>query len=258
MLTILWSAHSIYQFNNPKNHIKPAPVNEPVVVAETIPEPQAEEANETTANSPPEEIKDPTLDAPDEYLLSVQPELLPNGDVRLKIRSNIPGTVVVMAGVSLHGQADDDVWVGKNQRVRVSNGEGAVTFSTRDLPAGEYDAEAAFYPRWGFQDTVSRATGITREVNAVSSLTLAGSGESAAVVQFKENGQKWVMMNVAMGDPWHAADWVQRFGKYSELRVDRGNPEILKAYYFPKIDTTLIVNVLKKEISIWRLGKARS
>ena len=161
-----------------------------------------------------------------------------------------------MAGLSLQGQADDDVWIGKNERVRLTNGRGVVTLDTSDLPGGEYDAEASFYPRWGFQDSTSRATGISENLNASSTLALAGSGASATDVQFKENGQKWVMEHVVMGDPWQPTELTNRFGEYEELPVDRGNPEILKAYYFPRIDTTLIINTLKKEITVWRLGRA--
>lgn len=223
-------------------------------------------AEQATAQQPAQPPESPSLEAsppeatetPAEYSLSVHPKVLPDGRIRLEVSSNIPGTIEVMAGLSLQGQADDDVWVGKNERVRLTNGRGVVTLATNDLPKGKYDAEASFYPRWGFQDAISRATGISKNLNALSSVTLAGSGESAAEVQFKENGQKWVMEHVAMGDPWRPAEWVQRFGQYQELPVDRGNPEILKAYYFLRIDTTLIVNILKKEITIWRLGRAHS
>lgn len=223
-------------------------------------------AKQATAQQRAEPLETPTLEAsppkaaetPAEYSLSVDPQVLPDGRVRLEVSSNIPGTIEVMAGLSLQGQADDDVWVGKNERVRLTNGRGVVTLATSDLPKGKYDAEASFHPRWGFQDSTSRATGISENLSASSSLTLAGSGESAAEVQYRENGQKWVMEHVAMGDPWRPAEWVQRFGQYRELPVNRGNPEILKAYYFPRIDTTLIVNTLKREITIWRLGRAHS
>jgi hypothetical protein len=195
---------------------------------------------------------------PAEYSLSVDPTVLPDGRVRLEISSNIPGIIEVMAGLSIQDQADDDVWIGKTERVRLTNGRGVVILSTNDLPEGNYDAEASFYTRWGLQDDTSRATGISKDLNVSTSLTLTGSGESADEVQFKKNGQKWVMGHIAMGDPWQPVEWVQRFGQYEELPVDRWNPKIIKAYYFPRIDITLIVNILKKEITVWRLGRAHN
>jgi hypothetical protein len=198
--------------------------------------------------------------APVEYTLTAIPEKLPNGDLRLGIKTNIPGTIEVMAAVSLHGQKGDDTYIGKDERVRIANGQGQTTFSTDDLPRGNYDVEVKFYPRWGFQDAASRSTGISKDLTTSSPITLGGSGVSAADVQFKENGQKWVMEHVAMGDPWHPAEWVQRFGKYRELTVDAGqlNPNVIKAYYFPRIDMTILVSVMRGQITIWRVGQAHS
>lgn len=66
------------------------------------------------------------------------------------------------------------------------------------------------------------------------------------------------MENINMGDPWNPEMWINKFGKFEELELGRGNPDILKVFYFPKIDMTVIVNVLKKNISVWRLGKENS
>ncbi|MBZ0103091.1 MAG: hypothetical protein K8I65_13085 [Thermoanaerobaculia bacterium] len=228
----------------------PAPTADEM--AETAPAKEA--ASPPVQASTPAQVEEPEV--PSSYEVSIDPEILPNGNVRLALGTNIPGVIEVMAGLSLHGQADDDVWVGKNERVRLANGTGTVTFSTADLPSGRYDAEINFYPRWGFQDASSRASRVSEPLSASTTIALKGSGASAAANQFEENGQKWVMEHVAMGDPWRPNDWIQRFGRYEEMRVDQGNPEILKAYYFSRIDTTLIVNELKGEISIWRLGRA--
>jgi hypothetical protein len=192
------------------------------------------------------------------YTLGVKPTVLHGGDVRLDVVTNIPGVIEVMAGLSLHGQAGNDVHIGKSERVRVANGSGSVIISASDLPQGRYDAEVSFYPRWGFQDPVSRASGISENIEVVEPITIVGSGESAVAAKIRNEGQKWVMENFTMGDPWTPNEWVNRFGNYSELPISRGNPRILKAYYFPRIDMTLIVNVLKGEIVVWRLGQANS
>ncbi|MEX2527723.1 MAG: hypothetical protein WEA09_08815 [Gemmatimonadota bacterium] len=193
---------------------------------------------------------------PADYEIVVTPEILPDAMVRLNMTTNIPGVIEVMAGLSLQGQAPDDVWIGKSERVRLTAGTGEVMLSTEDLPTGRYDAEVSFYPRWGPQDERSRESGITHELRATAPLDLVGSGEAASDAQFKLDSQRWVMENVGMGDPWVPNDWTQRFGAYEELMVDRGNPDILKAYYFPRLDMTLIVNILRDEISIWREGRA--
>jgi hypothetical protein len=216
----------------------------------------AEDERLPTADQADAAVPGVVLD-PAEYEITITPEVLSNAAVKLDITTNIPGIIEVMAGLSLQGQAPDDVWIGKNERVRLTAGAGEVTFSTDDLPVGRYDAEVSFYPRWGPQDELSRGSGLTHELRAASPVELVGSGESASDAQFKLDSQRWVMENVGMGDPWVSNDWTRRFGSYEELTVDRGNPEILKAYYFPRIDMTLIVNTFRGEITIWRRGRAR-
>lgn len=206
---------------------------------------QAEAARKAVPSSPP-----------GGYKISAEPAVLPSGSVHVAIKTNIPGEIEVMANLSLHGQKDEEVWIGKDEKVRISKGSGEVTFATDDLPKGQYDVEVDFYPRWGFKDAPSRATGITKNLITISSVSLTGNGTSSADTQFKKNNQKWVMEHVATGDPWHPSDWTNKFGDYRELSVDRFNPKIIKAYYFPRIDMTVIVNTLKGEISTWRLGEA--
>lgn len=214
------------------------------------------DASKSSVGSPPREAAPPE-EVPTEHSLTVVPRVLESGHLSLSIRTDIPGTIEVMAGISLQGQADDDVWVGNSERVRIRDGEGAVTLSTSNLPSGTYDAEVSFYPRWGFQDSKSRASGISEDIVTVATVELFGSGESTASRKVKDEGQKWVMENVTMGDPWRPAEWLARFGNFEKMVVDRGNPKILKAYYFATIDVTIIANELKGEISIWRLGRAR-
>jgi len=58
-----------------------------------------------------------------------------------------------------------------------------------------------------------------------------------------------------MGQRWDYADWKRRFGSAEQLLVTRYNPNIIKAYYFKSIDMTIIANVLKSEIDVWRVGR---
>jgi len=186
----------------------------------------------------------------------VEPVDLGNGRVRLHVDTNIPGKIEVMVSLGLHGQNPDDVWIGMDERISVEHGYGSTIFDTKDLPRGKYDAEVSFYPRWSFQDDLSRATGISEHLGANSSISISGTGESASAVQERENGQRWVMENVNPGDAWILDKWVQRFGDFREIGVTRGNPKILKAYYFASIDMTVIVNQLRREVSTWRMGVA--
>ena len=177
-------------------------------------------------------------------------------NVELVIETNIPGVVEVMASVDLKGQAANDVYIGKTERVRVVDGKGSTSISANDLPSGEYEAGVSFYPRWGFQDELSRSTGIAEDLEDSHDITLRGTGESATKAQDRENSQKWVMANVISGYAWKETEWTERFGEYDELPIERFNPEIMHAYYFPGLDMTIFVNTFKNEVSHWRVGKA--
>ena len=87
-----------------------------------------------------------------EYSITVQAIEIEGKKVRLSINSNIPGNIELMAGVSLMGQAPEDTYIGKSERVKVSNGISEIIIDVSDLPSGEYEAEANLYPTWGLQD----------------------------------------------------------------------------------------------------------
>ena len=50
-------------------------------------------------------------------------------------------------------------------------------------------------------------------------------------------------------------EWRSRLGESEEIPVTRGNTRILKAFYFPDADATIIINTFKDEVSIWRFGR---
>ena len=77
-----------------------------------------------------------------------------------------------------------------------------------------------------------------------------------AKFELQEQHQKWVMENIISGYTWNPMFWRNKFGQWKEVELAHGNPEILKMYYFESIDMTLMVNVLKNEIVIWRIGLA--
>lgn len=191
---------------------------------------------------------------PEGYSISASSQLDDN-KVLLELATNIPGTIEIMAGISLSNQDPDDVWIGKNQRVRLENGAGQVTFDVSDLPSGQYEVEATFYPRWGFQDEVSKLSGVDENIEYTHPISLKGSGEPAEVAEQRSEDQKWVMENVIVGSEWEPEFWKSRFGQWEEFPVTTMNPDIISNYYFESLDMTIIVNTLKDEVVTWRTGQ---
>jgi len=211
---------------------------------------QAPESSQTQAdNSTEGEL------APDEYTVTVEGQAMDDDRVQVNVRTNIPGVIELMASISLADQAPDDVFIGKTERITVRDGSGQTTFDVSDLPQGEYEAEASFYPNWGFQDEQSKATGITEPIESKYPLTLDGSGESAESVSERNEGQRWVMENVTMGMTWNPTEWKQRFGDWKEFATTSRNPDVITNYYFESIDMTIVVNTVKNEIVTWRTGR---
>lgn len=211
---------------------------------------QAPDSTQTKAdNSTAEEL------APGEYTLSVEGKAMEDSRVQVNVRTNIPGVIELMAGISLADQSPDDTFIGKTERITVRNGSGQTTFDVSDLPQGEYEAEASFYPKWGFQDERSKATGIAEPIESKQPLTLDGSGESAESASERNEGQRWVMENVTMGMTWNPREWKQRFGDWEEFATTSRNPDVITNYYFESIDMTIVVNTVKDEIVTWRTGR---
>jgi len=175
--------------------------------------------------------------------------------VQITAKTNIPGTIEVMGSVSLVGQSDDDVYIGDSKKFSITKGAGKVVFDTSDLPSGKYEAEVSFYPLWGFKDDTSKATGIDSNLEASKAIDIEGSGETSDSASAREEGQKWVMLNVIVGTSWSKGDWISRFGAWEEIPTKTRNPRIIKNYYFESIDMTIVANVLKDEVATWTIGK---
>lgn len=191
----------------------------------------------------------------DDYSLAVEATEVETNQIELLVNTNIPGTIELMASINLANQALNDTYIGKSRRVQVSKGRAKIRFDVSDLPSGQYDAEVNFNPRWGFKDSESKATGISSELAASQAITIGGSGESAQSASDRNNNQKWVMENVVIGTHWNANEWKDSFGSWTEFPVTSMNPKVIKNYYFPALDMTIIVNVLKREVVTWRMGK---
>lgn len=213
-------------------------------------------SNSTNASDAENVAKHERISRPPEgYSVSVSSERLNDSKVHLELSTNIPGTIELMAGISLAGQAPDDTWIGKNERVRLVNGNGQVTFDVSDLPSGQYEVEATFYPHWGFQDEESRLSGVDQRLEHRHPIKLTGSGEPAELTAQRNENQRWVRENIIMGSEWDPELWKGRFGEWEKFPVTTRNPDIISNYYFESLDMTIIVNTLKDEIVVWRMGR---
>lgn len=183
------------------------------------------------------------------------------GAVRGQIETNMPLPIEVMVSVSLHGQRDDDSYIGNDQRLRITASPQSfsipTTTSRGGLPSGQYDVEVAFYPRWGGQNGPPEARAISREIRATRRITLRGTGGSARDAVARTEAQRWLMESTASGDRWNPAEFERRMGPSEQLRVTN-RTDIIVAYYFPRADATVFVNTLRNELVTWRLGRHTS
>jgi hypothetical protein len=148
-------------------------------------------------------------------------------------------------------------------KVPIVNGKGKGNINGLDLalpvgsklPAGTYDVQVKFYPKWAENEAVASEAGIKNPIQGKAIIKLDGSGASAASAKARAEGQRWVILNVSSGMAWEPHFWKKKFGTWQEVENrGEGNPKILKLYYFKSVDMTLLVNVLKGEIVTYRQG----
>ena len=166
--------------------------------------------------------------ASNEYSIEIEARETDSKEVEITALTNIPGTIEVFGAVSLSGQKGDDVYIGVKEKFFIKSGVGSVNLSVNSIPSGNYDAEVKFYPRWGFKDDESKATGITENLKTAILIQLKGSGESAELASQREKGQRWVMENAYTGVPWTPGSWIEQFGFWKQLPTQSRNPEIIK------------------------------
>ncbi len=178
--------------------------------------------------------------------------------VEVLISTDMTTPFEVMGGIGLAGQAPEDVWIGNNQRfiIRAATQTLLIKPESRGnkLPSGTYEAEVNFYPRWGAKNSPAATKSIRSEVTSLKKFELRGSGESAARVAARENNQRWVMENTAIGDHFNHAKFEKRLGTSSSTVVKNRNG-IIVAHYFVDSDITIFENTLKRTLVTWRLGK---
>lgn len=195
---------------------------------------------------------------PDSAALDLEAMATGNTQVEFTVTTNIPLPVEAMASVSLADQAGDEVYIGFDKRVTLDKPETVFTLTGDDakkLPAGDYIAEISYYQRWGSENGNAGAAGVS-DMEAQVPLKLKGFGGgavSAEAAKQKDEMQRWVMGNLGMNEDWDPARFEARLGP------SRKGPSTLSklhdAYYYPQADVTLIVNRVRNEMTIWRLGE---
>ncbi|PXX99686.1 hypothetical protein [Halomonas sp. LBP4] len=215
----------------------------------------SEDTEEMSATTEEARTETTAATAQEDYYLKATPEVQSGEWLIVPLTSNIPGDIEVMVSVGLVGQAPDDLAVGTSQRVPLRGGRGEAVLQLSEVPQGDYEVGATFYPRWGFRDgekIVDIREPIASETQV---LAITGSGESAEAYLDREEGQMWVMNNVFPGTPWKPETFRTRFGEWEEFPATKRNPAIIKNYYFSNLEMTIVVNDLKGEVATWMMGR---
>ncbi len=192
---------------------------------------------------------------PETAQLDVQAVSQGDTKVQFTIKTNLPTPVEVMVGVSLEGQNPKDVFIGHSERITLETSETTFVLDTsnaRDaLPAGEYLAEVNFYNRWGAENG-NPAAKTAPDIEVSVPLSLGGSGENRADAERRNELQRWVMSNIGMNVPWNRENYEERLGpaKKGPSTMSR----LHDAYYFADADITFLVNRVKNEVTVWRMG----
>ena len=192
-------------------------------------------------------INDPKI------LLIARP--LDENRVQFEVETTLPLPVEVMASVSLTGQAADDVYIGHQERIKIEKSESTFIIDTTNakgaIPSGEYEAKVSFYPLWGAKNGNPAAENVS-ELHAISNILLKGASVDRADAERKNNLQRWVMNNLGMNEPWNRETYEAKLGKSQKGPSTMSH--LHDAYYFPDADITLLVNRLKSQVTVWRMG----
>lgn len=189
--------------------------------------------------------------------LNVKARALDSTKIEFTVTTNIPLPVEVMIGVDLADQRPDETYIGYTERLRLASPVTVHVLDTSEartpLPSGNYEAVVSFYQRWGAKNGNPAAAPIP-DMEAKQLIAIEGSGDSADLVRSRNKMQMWVMENFVMNSPWDERYYVERLGNYEKSKATMSH--LHDAYYFPRADMTLLVNRLKNDVTVWRLGRA--
>ena len=125
--------------------------------------------------------------------LELSVRMLSDVEIELTVSTNIPLPIDVMASVNLMGQKPDDVWIGLQERIRLTTSPQIVVLdaskSRKLLQAGEYEAKVFFNHRYAKNPKAASIKGNHEARAAVGRL---GVAESAAQSDARNKLQQWV------------------------------------------------------------------
>lgn len=189
--------------------------------------------------------------------LSVTPRVLDEHRVELAITTSMPLPVKVATSIDLAGQKSDDTYIGyQGDFLTLHQPTTRVVLDTskagHPLPAASYVASVDFFPTWGAEGNAEAAK--MPEAHASQVFALGGSGRTRGSAIKLAERQKWVIANVTPNDPWDRRRFERELGPAQRSRSDLS--PLHDAYYFAGADMTLIVNRVRREVSVWRIGRA--
>lgn len=208
--------------------------------------------NETVTVAP-----EPSPGVKPEPSLSVSPRALDSHRVEFTITTTVPLPIKVATSIDLEGQKDSDTYIGyQGEFLTISQPITKVILDTakadHPLPAAHYVASVDFFPKWGAEGNPAAAK--LPELHATHIFKLGGGGGTRASAELQRTRQKWVMENVSVNEPWDPGRFENALGG-----LEKGPSDLSRlhdAYYAPGADMTLIVNRVRKTVSVWRMGRA--
>ena len=202
--------------------------------------------------------------AADNYWIRVKPAVTGPFTVDVSVETNIPGQPVLSGSLALKGLKPQDTFIGTDFiHIPIVNGKGNDSIDALKkgypiglrLPAGTYNVEVTFHPRWKENKESASKAGIREPIEGRATVKLSGSGISIESTKKVMEGRKWVRHNVQTGTQWDSQLWQTKFGKWQEVEYKGdGNPNVFKLYYFKSIDMTILVNNRQGEIITYREG----
>ncbi|MGE4321923.1 MAG: hypothetical protein AB7E60_02715 [Sphingobium sp.] len=201
-------------------------------------------------------VKSVVTTVPVTYSLTHQAEAVGPKQVRFTIETNAPLPIEVAIGVSLSSQKPDDAYIGFDDRITLKEMRTEVVLDGQraqmKLPHGEYDAEVDFYPNWGAK--TNPAASVVPRLHSSTNVEIEGDGLSDKQANQRIERRNWVMSEVVWHTPWNQDVFTKKLGSFTKSQAELSH--LHDAYYFPGADMTIIVNRLKNEVTVWRMGKA--
>jgi len=93
-------------------------------------------------------------------------------EVKVDIKTNIPGTIKIALSLGLANQKGTDIFIGHTKFLTIKNGRTTASIGKPGLPNGVYEVEATFYPTWGAQDWAAKKAMITEEISTLKNMGL--------------------------------------------------------------------------------------